>query len=125
MPDCQRCRIMPVKVGDAGEQPGDAAEDCCVDDPAQDVFRDGQQRLDDDGAVDLVDVVLVERAACSRRAGGGELRGALGLAAVVFVGDQPAFKRHENGDDAEDEFEDADCRWAWGDARRRRERGRR
>ena len=93
------------KVGDAGEQPGEAAEDCGVDDPAEDVFRNGEQRLDDDGAVDFVDVVFVDEQLVAAGQRGGELRGALGLAAVELVGDEPAFKRDEDGDDAEDEFE--------------------
>ena len=35
------------EAGDAGEEPCDAAEDCGVDDPAQNVPREGEQRLDE------------------------------------------------------------------------------
>ena len=57
-------------------------------------------------AVDFVDVVFVREQLVSSGQSGGELRGALGFAAVVFVGDEPAFKRDENGDDAEKSFEE-------------------
>ena len=51
--------------------------------------------LTNDRAVDFVDVILVGEQLVGAGHCGGELRGALGLAPVVFVGDEPAFKRDE------------------------------
>ena len=105
MPDCQRWRIIPEMLAmPASSQATPASSG--IDDPAENVFRESEQRLDDDCAVDLVDVILVDEQLVAGGQCGGELGGALGLAPVIFVRDQPAFKRDENGDDAEDEFED-------------------
>src|ERR1039458_10061952 len=90
-------------AGDAGEKQGNACEQKI--DSAQYEFRKSQYRLDDHSGVNLVDVILVQEQLVAGWERGGNLRGTFRLAAVVFVGDQPAFKGDEDGSNAEQQFE--------------------
>ena len=62
------------------KSPREAAEDCEVDDPLEEVLGEGEQGLDDGEAVELIDVVLVLKQVVSGGRGGCKLRGGRALA---------------------------------------------
>ena len=75
-----------------------AVDDAAVDEAAEDEAGEHQQRRDDEGVVDLVDVELVFDEAIERGDAVGECGGGAGLLVVEDVGDVEAEERGEDGD---------------------------